>query len=99
MRRSAAFEEARRILAESPEIAAQTGPGVEVTDPEQFDLDLQAHPPTAKIRFSLQGSLGTVDGELVLRMEDAPRRWVRDSLSMGTPALAPSDAPPPPADD
>jgi len=97
MRRSAAYREAERVIAQDPKVARAAGLGASLAEPPQFDLELASDPARARIRFSVQGSLGTVEGELVLRMEVRPRRWVRQSLTLREPSLMPTDAPPAPA--
>jgi hypothetical protein len=61
----------------------------------RFDLRLQPEESRATIGFAAKGRQAKVRGELVLRMEREPRRWVFESLRLDEPELVPRDAPPP----
>jgi hypothetical protein len=97
MRRSAAYQEAARLIAAHPDVARVAGAGARLERVLRFDLDLRAEPARVTIRFQAQGPRGMAEGELELRMQTAPRRWKDSSFALNEPKLVPGAAPPAPA--
>ena len=95
MHRSAAFREAVRIVAEDPLVRRRAGADARMDRSPRFDLTLAPREGRATIGFTTTGGAGTVQGELQMRLEGEPRRWVRESLTLDTATLTPSDAPRP----
>ena len=103
MRRTAAYQEAERIVRTHPDVAARIGAEISVDHSAGFDLQLGGDAGEgggrAAVRFLAEGTVGQVEGDLVLRLDPRGRRWILKSLALEPePELEVEDAAPAPSE-
>ena len=102
MRRTAAYQEAERIVRTHPDVAARIGAEISVDRSAGFSLllggDAGEGGGQAEVHFLAEGTAGQVEGDLVLRLDPRARRWILQSLALDPePELEVEDAVPAPS--
>ena len=88
MKRSAAYQTAYRQAAEHPRVIQAVGEPARPGSSPKFRLTLEARGGAAQLTFEVEGARGMREVEVMLKMENSPRRWALESLRV----LSPEDA-------
>jgi len=93
MRRSAAYQEAARLVARDPAVISLAGAGATLGDSPSFDLELLPDGGRATVSFDATGLKGSAKGHLALRLDRAAGVWRLERLTIEQPELQVNDAP------
>lgn len=92
MRRSAAYQIAYREAAQHPRVIQAVGEPAHPDSSPNFKLVLDARGGEAELIFEVEGPKGLREVQVMLRLEQAPRRWALESLSLLTAEQAADNA-------